>query len=767
MFVLLISVYAGNSAGIDTQVIPNRRGSPASGTESPPPMAADSLKAPVANSTTFVWAAVGDSFASGEGAPETGIANPLDHDNFTGLSWGHDSTTVVPNPHAHAVNGKHTFSRSPTNKDVYTVTSTGVAGRPRSQRDKENDDRFSCHRSDLSGPAQAHAKLKARYGHAGVDGVQFRMANVACTGAKIKHLIDTDWIGSLGDRRERSYEAHHALVADGSFDSSRHPITSGGPGSFLQTTQPPQLSRVATWKASNGGQLDAIYANIGGNDLDDRSYARMMANFCPTCSVKIDTSVYETNGQFIDDITGIWVLSTADRAKRLLGQTVPNQTPGHKSYADLNASIASRGLDRTPGFRVLVNKGPKLLSKAAGTGTIDTLCQATDYTRTNGADVGLPSSKDVMYTVGNLDGEEPRMINSTAPEGLNAVISTVAAPFNAARNPFGLGWVAVAEPDFRGHGLCVPTAQRYANLNSDALARQGFDMLPGEWWQGAIGFQPSFGISHPNAAGYSLYGYQIEAAFRMNDPLTGVHSVLTQKVIDGLRPPAAQSGNTPYDGIRVGEISAGSITIDWDDRATSENGYDVRIMPANALSADPARMGTMPGGCTAVGGGATGNGWHCPAPGVNVQSYKFIFPGSGSYRFAVRACNTGLSNLGGRDAQCGSWSPEVSAVNNPAGIAVPTGLSVTHGVGTCISGPVVRTCPYTSTLRWSVSEFVQEYVVRVFNSSDDTLFTSVRLHGSAITGSLGFSRNNTPRPYHFDIAACNQGWCSKYSLDVH
>jgi hypothetical protein len=437
----------------------------------PSPMVADSLKATVANSTKFVWT-VGDSFGSGEGAPETGIANPSNHDDFTGLSWGHDSTTVFANPNAHTLNRTYAFDRSPKSSDTYTVTSTGTAGTYRSHKDKDNDDRFTCHRSDLSGPAQAHAKLKARYGSAGVDGVQFKMASVACTGAKIKHLIDTPWIGSLGDRRENSYEAHHPLVADGSFDPNGQPYTSGGPGKFLQTTQPPQLDRVATWKTLNGGQLDAIYAHIGGNDMDDRGYARMLGNHCPTtCSPNIDTSVYETNGGFADEITNIWVLPASDRAKRLLGQTVPNQTSSHRSYADLNADIVARGLNATPGVKVFVSKGPRLLSKAAGPGTVDaTLCQATDFTTANGADVSFPSSKDVMYPVGHFDGGEPLMINNTAPDALNAVIAAVAAPSSAEKNPFGLGWLPVAEPDFGGHGLCVPTATRYVNLNSDALA---------------------------------------------------------------------------------------------------------------------------------------------------------------------------------------------------------------------------------------------------------------------------------------------------------
>jgi hypothetical protein len=71
----------------------------------PPPMTSDSLEATATNPTKFVWAAVGDCFAAGEGAPETGIADPSNHDAFTALSWGNDSTTVVPNPKPHTLNG--------------------------------------------------------------------------------------------------------------------------------------------------------------------------------------------------------------------------------------------------------------------------------------------------------------------------------------------------------------------------------------------------------------------------------------------------------------------------------------------------------------------------------------------------------------------------------------------------------------------------------------------------------------------------------------
>src|SRR4029078_10894969 len=64
---------------------------------SPAAMTPDTLAQPTANTTKFVWGAVGDSYASGEGNPEAGIADRTKVEDFTGLRWGNDTSIFVPN----------------------------------------------------------------------------------------------------------------------------------------------------------------------------------------------------------------------------------------------------------------------------------------------------------------------------------------------------------------------------------------------------------------------------------------------------------------------------------------------------------------------------------------------------------------------------------------------------------------------------------------------------------------------------------------------
>jgi hypothetical protein len=109
----------------------------------PAPMTPDTLAASTANSTKFVWGAMGDSFASGEGNPEHAINDPTNPDKFDGLRWGDDTSTFVPNGSA----------------------SLGA-------------DVTSCHRSDSAGSPKANNTLKSLY-----TGMSFVLGFVACSGA--------------------------------------------------------------------------------------------------------------------------------------------------------------------------------------------------------------------------------------------------------------------------------------------------------------------------------------------------------------------------------------------------------------------------------------------------------------------------------------------------------------------------------------------------------------------------------------------------------
>lgn len=120
----------------------------------PAPMTPDTLGASTTNTIKFVWGAMGDSFASGEGNPEHGIDDPSDVSHFSGLVWGNDSSIFVP--------------------DGFSLRS----------------DVTTCHRSDRAGAPKANDALKADY-----PGMTFALGFVACSGATVHDLITGGYTG--------------------------------------------------------------------------------------------------------------------------------------------------------------------------------------------------------------------------------------------------------------------------------------------------------------------------------------------------------------------------------------------------------------------------------------------------------------------------------------------------------------------------------------------------------------------------------------------
>lgn len=167
----------------------------------PRPMAPVQLNPPNTNGVKFVWGAMGDSYASGEGNPERGISDPKQVENFSGLRWGNDASIWVPLPNATLA------------ADVTT-----------------------CHRSDESGVAKAHRRLRSAY-----PTVDFKLGFVACSGATTESL------------RQAGHDGP-AMVSAALLGEQR-------------VTQPSQISRIKQHKETNDGQLDAVYMSIGGNDF--------------------------------------------------------------------------------------------------------------------------------------------------------------------------------------------------------------------------------------------------------------------------------------------------------------------------------------------------------------------------------------------------------------------------------------------------------------------------------------------------------------------
>ncbi len=121
----------------------------------PTPMTPSTLGTPTPSSTRFVWGAMGDSYAAGEGNPERGIADPSKPDDFSGLSWGNDTSNWIP-----------------------------IAGAT------QEADRLTCHRSDQAGAPKAQRALEALY-----PGVTFKLGFTACSGATTNDLLHDGYTG--------------------------------------------------------------------------------------------------------------------------------------------------------------------------------------------------------------------------------------------------------------------------------------------------------------------------------------------------------------------------------------------------------------------------------------------------------------------------------------------------------------------------------------------------------------------------------------------
>lgn len=114
----------------------------------PSPVAPDTVAAPTPNRTTFVWAGLGDSYGSGEGAP------------------------VRP--------GEFTVANIPIRMPDWGTGSAGVSP----------DELQACHRSDLAGAPVANERLRQAYPE-----VVFEFAHYACSGAESYDIMNGGYDG--------------------------------------------------------------------------------------------------------------------------------------------------------------------------------------------------------------------------------------------------------------------------------------------------------------------------------------------------------------------------------------------------------------------------------------------------------------------------------------------------------------------------------------------------------------------------------------------
>lgn len=354
-------------------------------------------------------------------------------------------------------------------------------------------------------------------------------------------------------------------------------------------------------------------------------------------------------------------------------------------YAALDSAMDQKLGSST---RVFISGYPNPLDKGNGAA-----CAETDYDRYGETWLGGWDGS----TAGEISRAEANWAYGI-PGRINSQMSTAAV---RAQNWLYVGAHVTAS---LGRGMCTVTPA--FNLNSAALKKQGRDV------DGTANYAYAAGFVHPNALGYSYYANAIYDAML---------PTIKSKIYDGLITPQR---------LRTVGASATSIVVRWDDKATSENAYELTVTPSN--SSDSSAL-PLPPGATRLG-----YGYRIRLNGSNVQTFTITTTRRIGVRVDVAACNLGLS-----PTQCATPTSYLYATNVVP--ATPTGVRYQ------VLAPLGR----TATASWTATPGALDYVIRLTNrfTRAETFF---RTTASPFTVT-------SPTSYTVDVAACNRAGCSAWA----
>ncbi len=464
----------------------------------------------------FVVVAMGDSYASGEGAPE--LPGSFSYDSAT-RRW---------------VGTRETWTR----------------------RGDDLDQARRCHRSPLSGFGQAIDRVRRTFAASEVT-VTFR--SVACSGAGIRFTKDP-----LSGLPGTSTTGGGLLTRYIGFAGEN------GPG---DAPLAPQVQAIREHLTQTNKRADAVLLNVGGNDF---GFAHLIF-LCAVIEYIADAGGVATDGagchrnRLAQVVLGgasaptstSYALSTArEGIARRCAFLTPQQVVAQICTPSLRASYALLG-DALRGvpprtFRRCTGAqeaGAEARRPLARVGTALTVLGARCTKRSSNSianPLGVWTRLDGVYpnlattpnagslaaggrvyiaTVPDLltdetgatcnrqpgdDGAtrkvtlaESVFLRQTVRPALNAEITDAAR-----RN----GWTVLPVASAVGHGICATAADRFFNTNRDSLATQGEDASPEPFSYVRLrGSEPALsgGWVHPNARGYrALYSAPIALALR-------------------------------------------------------------------------------------------------------------------------------------------------------------------------------------------------------------------------------------------------------------
>lgn len=474
---------------------------------------------------TFVMVGFGDSYGSGEGAPQ----RPGSY------SYSSSAGRYVPQA------------------DVqWTIGGDAISDR--------------CHRSPLSGLDQAVDLLKRSF----FGKVNIRFKNFSCSGASIRYSIDAAL--GLVSTSPGSGGILTEYQGMGEDKSSFDPM-------------PPQVEQANAWlTASELTHVDAALVNIGGNDA---GFGRMLAlcavnQYLPLLGAITGNAhcARESGGSAIPNVpdkVGIgaasvislldgprtydpWILGEAaaglgihpeiatactslspsdaergvcqpilEASYRLLAASLTYPDAEVSTYirctpSDEVQAVRQEGLFAAKGTTVEVRPGKTCTKQDWGWTTVvnkyPTLAHAVrnvyvntyptmPMTKTNGSICNSEPASDPLTA--KITATEGRLFQDRLVSRLNGIISEAVVWANTSDG--NRRWKTVQVGSAYGHGICTGAADRWFNLNVDALRTMGEEIRP-------LGFAGreavSSGWAHPNAKGFeAIYERQIAEQVRL------------------------------------------------------------------------------------------------------------------------------------------------------------------------------------------------------------------------------------------------------------
>lgn len=370
---------------------------------------------------------------------------------------------------------------------------------------------------------------------------------------------------------------------------------------------PPQLDQLASHiEAKAWTSLDSVFLSIGGNDALFGS----VVTACIAGSLNVtDLTFVDCNNLSDGNMAQLWS-DVGDALNRLGG--------GTGSYAALDDAL--QGLAVKPA-NVILSQYPDLSKNDNGTtctGLDDWSAGAAVDADINGDWLDRIESAEWVFATNNL----------VTP--LNTTIANTAS---------ALGWetLVMDAAVTNGRGLCAASGRRLFNQNRDSLNTQGDDL------EQSLNF--SNGMVHPNKAGQeALYKAPLLTKFR-------------NELVAKLTPTAPK--NVHAYAVEASATDGGrNITVAWDDTATSESTFEVKMTKIVSGSA------TMETGANALNLTLSSTS----------PSFTYALKSSGVYEISVRAC---LYNADSSIKACSPYA--VGTVANVAPTTVPSVKLSTSG----------------------------------------------------------------------------------------